>query len=110
VIGYFAYNNLGYCLIQLGHFAEAEALCRQAIRRDPHRQNAHKNLGLALVGQGRYPDAAWSLLAAVHAEPRDPRAVRHLEALRRDHGAALAADAALTAALAACRALGREQN
>jgi hypothetical protein len=70
----------------------------------------YKNLGLALAGQGRYPDAAWSLLAAVHAEPRDPRAVRHLDALRRDHGAALAADAALTAALTACRALGREQN
>ncbi len=110
VIGYYAYNNLGYCLIQLGNFAEADALCRQAIQRNPRQYNAHKNLGLALAGQRRYQEAAWSLLAAVRAEPRDSRALRHLKELVRAHGAVLRADATLTAVLAACGAIGREQN
>jgi tetratricopeptide (TPR) repeat protein len=56
-IDYFVYNNLGYSLIQLSQFAEAEERCRQSIEIDPNRSNAHKNLGLALQGQGRFTEA-----------------------------------------------------
>ena len=55
---YFIYNNLGYSLVQLSRFAEAEERCRQAIQIDPNRSNGHKDLGLALQGQGRRSEVA----------------------------------------------------
>lgn len=82
---YFMHNNLGYCLNQLGRHAEAEHVCREAIRIDPLRYNAHKNLGLACHGQGRCVEAARSLIRAVQCEAGDPRALGHLEALAEAH-------------------------
>ena len=82
---YFGNNNLGFCLIQLGRFDEAEDYCRTAIEIDEERHNAHKNLGLALLGQGRRLDAALSLLEAANLQPMDPRAARHLEQLLGAH-------------------------
>jgi len=76
---YFTNNNLGYSLIQLGRHSEAEPCCRMAIETDPKRHNAHKNLGLALQGQGRYADAARPLINAIRANPLDRRALQHLE-------------------------------
>lgn len=55
---YFSYNHLGYSLVQLSRFAEAEERCRQAILIDPNRSNGHKDLGLALQGQGRLSEVA----------------------------------------------------
>ena len=53
---YFINNNLGYSLIQLGRYEDAERCCRAAIEIDRERHNGHKNLGLSLKGQGRYPE------------------------------------------------------
>lgn len=81
---YFLHNNLGYSLIQLEKYAEAEKYCREAIAIDSTRYNAHKNLGLALEGQDQYVEAAKSLeLAAMISE--DPRAKNHLEKLLAEH-------------------------
>ena len=80
-IRYFGHNNLGFCLIQLGYFDEAEPCCLAAIEVEPRRHNAHKNLGLVFIGQGRWLDGALALLEACQRNPADPRAWRHLEQL-----------------------------
>jgi tetratricopeptide (TPR) repeat protein len=78
-VKYYGNNNLGFSLIQLGRFDEAEDYCLAAIEVDVHRHNAHKNLGLVHQGQGRWLDAALSFLTAYELNPRDPRAWHHLE-------------------------------
>ena len=80
-VRYFAHNNLGYSLLQVGCFDEAETYCAIAIAINPNWHNAHKNLGLALVGQGRWLDAALSLAEAARLYPDDPRAWLHLQQL-----------------------------
>jgi Tfp pilus assembly protein PilF len=102
-VGYFLHNNRGYCLNQLGRHAEAEELCRAAIALDPRRHNAYKNVGIALAGQGRVPEAARALLEADRRCPADPRARRHLADLVQAHADVLEADPALAAA---CRERG----
>jgi Flp pilus assembly protein TadD len=82
---YFLNNNLGFCLNQLGSFAEAEACCRTAIAFQPFVYNAHKNLGVSLAGQGRLVEAANSLLEAARRSSGDPRALGHLEDLLAHH-------------------------
>lgn len=78
---YFLNNNLGYCLNILGRHEEAEGHCRAAIAINPQRHNAHKNLGLSLLGQGEYPEAASCLITATNMCPTDTRAFHHLENL-----------------------------
>lgn len=78
---YYARNNLGYSLNQLGQFEEGEVHCREAIEIDPKPANAHKNLGLSLWGQKRYVEAAHCFVAATKADARDPRSTKHLEDL-----------------------------
>jgi len=83
---YFLRNNLGYSLVQIGEYAEAELYCRQAIEIDPHRYNAHKNLGLALQGQGHYCEASVSLeRAAIISDKFDRRAFIHYMDLCEEH-------------------------
>jgi tetratricopeptide (TPR) repeat protein len=82
---YFLNNNLGYSLNQLGRCAEAEGYCRAAIGIAPGLHNAHKNLGVALQGQGRYAEAATCFLQAALISPHDPRSLSHLDALLREH-------------------------
>jgi tetratricopeptide (TPR) repeat protein len=82
---YFLNNNLGYSLNQIGDHDEAEPRCRAAIAINPGRHNAHKNLGISLNGQGRYLEAAQSLLRAARAAPEDTRALDHLENLLSQH-------------------------
>ena len=81
---YFLNNNLGYSLIQVGEYVEAEKYCREAISINPHRYNAHKNLGLALKGQGQYLEAANSLQLASMMSA-NPRARKHLDELLFEH-------------------------
>jgi tetratricopeptide (TPR) repeat protein len=78
---YFLHNNLGYCLNQLGEHTEAEELCRTAIGIDGRRHNAYKNLGVALEGLCQHVEAAKAYLTAGILNPRDPRALDHLEVL-----------------------------
>jgi tetratricopeptide (TPR) repeat protein len=80
-VRYFAHNNLGYSLIQLHRYDEAEEHCEAAIAVNPAQYNAHKNLGLAREGQGRWLDAALSLAEAARHCPEDPRAWLHLQKL-----------------------------
>lgn len=94
---YFGNNNLGFALIQLGRYDEAEGYCLAAIDADEDRHNAHKNLGLALIGQGRLLDGAFSLLAATRLQPADPRAWQHLEQLLSRHPRLLAQSPAFKA-------------
>jgi tetratricopeptide (TPR) repeat protein len=84
-VWYFLNNNLGYCLNQLGRHTEAVGYCRAAIRIDKRRHNAHKNLGVALQGTGKYPEAAKSYMRAVKACPEDERALGHLRDLVTTH-------------------------
>ena len=103
---YWTHNNLGFCLNQLGRHAEAEHFCRSAIEKDPSRHNAHKNLGVALAGQGQYLEAAGTFIKATHLNPRDPRALQHLNQLVVDHPVVLQDDPAMAAEVEECRRIG----
>ena len=80
-VWYFLHNNLGYCLNHFDRHEEALKYCRAAISINPERHNAHKNLGIALEGIGRYTEAAKSYINASRLCPSDPRALQHIEAL-----------------------------
>jgi len=80
-VRYLGNNNLGYSLIQLGRFDEAEGYCLAAIAIDPERHNAHKNLGLVRQGQERWLEAALCFAAAHRRCPEDSRAWHLLEGL-----------------------------
>lgn len=102
-VRYLIHNNQGYCLIQLERYEEAETHCRIAIALNPVRHNAHKNLGLALAGQNQSVEAVESFVQAVHANPNDPRALRHLEDLIAQYPHLLTTPPGLTEKLADCR-------
>ena len=78
---YWAYNNLGYCLNQLGRPAEAQPYLNRAITLDPTRSNAFKNLGLCYQGLERFPDAVEMFIEATRANATDDRSLVHLDAL-----------------------------
>jgi tetratricopeptide (TPR) repeat protein len=75
---YFLNNNLGYCLNKFKRSGEAELFCREAIRINPGRHNAYKNLAIALESQGRNVPAVENFILAVEKNPCDPRAFHHL--------------------------------
>jgi tetratricopeptide (TPR) repeat protein len=82
---YFINNNLGFSLNTLGQFAEGERYCRKAIEINPNRPNAFKNLGIALKGQGEYREAARCFVTATQVNAADPRSLRLLQELLREH-------------------------
>jgi tetratricopeptide (TPR) repeat protein len=84
-VWYLVNNNLGFCLNELGRHDEAEGYLRAAVRIDPTRANAFKNLGLCFMERGDYIRAAENFIAAVKANASDPRALRHLEEILSDH-------------------------
>ena len=100
---YLLHNNLGYCRNAAHRHAEAEGHCRAAIAIDPQRHNAHKNLGVALEGQGRCAEAVAAYVRAVHCNPHDPRALQHLERMVTAHPALADAVTGLASTLEACR-------
>ena len=71
---YFGNNNLGYSLIQLGRFDAAEEYCLAAIKLEPDRHNAYKNLGLVRQGQKDWLQAAHCFTEAYGLCPEDTRA------------------------------------
>jgi tetratricopeptide (TPR) repeat protein len=82
---YFINNNLGFSLNTLGQFSEGETYCRKALEIDPTRPNAHKNLAIALEGQGQYQEAARCFIAATQANAADGRAFHLLQDLIKQH-------------------------
>ena len=78
LVAYLSHNNLAFCLIQLEKWSPAEAYSRSAIRMNPFRHNAHKNLGLALRGQKRFVESAEAFIVATEQAPNDGRALAHL--------------------------------
>ena len=82
---YFIHNNLGFSLNQLGKYAEGEDYCRRAIAISEEWPNAFKNLGLALVGQCRYHEAAEAFVRATQVNASDARSLGHLEGLISEH-------------------------
>ena len=66
---YFLNNNLGYCLNVFKRHAEAEPLCREAIRINPDRHNAFKNLAISQEGQDQYISAVENYILAVEKNP-----------------------------------------
>jgi tetratricopeptide (TPR) repeat protein len=102
-VWYFLNNNLAYCLNCDGLHEKAEGYCRAAIAIDSERHNAHKNLGIALEGQGRYGDAARCFIQATVLCPADSRALSLLENLLTIHPEILKENAELESALHECR-------
>jgi tetratricopeptide (TPR) repeat protein len=82
---YLIHNNLGFCLNHFGRYSEVEGYCQNAIKIDPSRSNAFKNLGVSLAGQGDYARAAGSFIAATKANAADGRALKLLERLLAEH-------------------------
>lgn len=82
---YFIHNNLGFCLNHFGKHRDAEFYCRKAIEIEPSRQNAYKNLGVSLEGQGDYSGAAECYFRAIQVNASDARPITHLEALAEKH-------------------------
>ena len=85
LVRYFINNNLGFSLSVLGDFFEGEIYCRKAIEIDPERLNGHKNLGIALAGQGWYWEAAECFVAATQKNALDSRASDLLTQLLESH-------------------------
>jgi tetratricopeptide (TPR) repeat protein len=82
---YFINNNLGYSLNQLGKYEDGAKYCRAAIKIDPTRCNAFKNLGLSFSGKGDYAEAATNFITATKVNLSDTRALQHLEELIEQH-------------------------
>jgi tetratricopeptide (TPR) repeat protein len=80
-VRYWLNNNVGYSLIQLGQYAEAELHLRAALAIDQSRPNAFKNLGLALTGQNKYAEACECFVRSTQANASDRRSLQHLEEL-----------------------------
>jgi tetratricopeptide (TPR) repeat protein len=84
-IWYFLNNNAAFCLNQLGRYREAEKYCRIAIKVEPRRHNAYKNLGIALQNLGQYAEAARNFIFATRLCPTDKRALELLIKLATAH-------------------------
>jgi tetratricopeptide (TPR) repeat protein len=82
---FFLHNNLGFSLNTLGKYEEGEVYCRRAIEIDPTRPNGHKNLGMALAGQGNFREAAQCFVTATRVDASDRRSFDLLTKLLAEH-------------------------
>ena len=71
-----AYLNLGCMLVNKGDWAEAEPVAREAMRLKPESAKAKANLGMALLGMGRYQEG-WPLYNAVIGFDKSRRKVQY---------------------------------
>ena len=78
--------SLGVLLLARRDAAEAEAQFRDALRIAPGDAAAHRNLGVVLAKEGRYPEAIAHLEAALRADPSNEGARLNLERARRMAG------------------------
>jgi tetratricopeptide (TPR) repeat protein len=102
-VWYLVNNNLGFCLNELKRYNEAEDYLQDAIRIDPTRANAYKNLGLCFMGRGDYIRAAEYFINAIKVNASDPRSLQHLEELVSDHAELFKEIPGLSRVLMQCR-------
>ena len=102
-VWYLVNNNLGFCLNKLKRHGEAEGYLDAAVKIDPTRPNAYKNLGLCFMGRGDYVKAAEYFIFSVKADASDPRSLEHLEELLSDHPELLEDIPDLSEVLIKCR-------
>jgi tetratricopeptide (TPR) repeat protein len=84
-VWYLLHGNMGTCLNHVKRHAEALEHCRAAVAISRKRPDAHKNMGIALEGLGRYAEAAKSYVALCKASPGDEEGRRLLENLFASH-------------------------
>ncbi|MFC1866554.1 tetratricopeptide repeat protein [Thermodesulfobacteriota bacterium] len=102
-VWYLINNNLGFCLNTLKRYDEAEGYLSAAIKIDPTRANAYKNLGLCFMGRGDYISAVGYFINSTKVNASDPRSLRHLEELLSDHPELLEESPNLSETLVKCR-------
>jgi len=78
---YLLRNNMGYCLNEMREHEAAVPHLEQALKIDPTRANAYKNLALSYQGTGYLKRAAELFIAATRSNAADPRSLHHLESL-----------------------------
>jgi len=82
---FFRLNNLGFCLVYLKKFKEAEKYLREATKLNPKLYNAWKNLGVCLEHQGKTEEAANCYMNAINLSRAERRSVNHLMRLISRH-------------------------
>ena len=80
---YFVYNNLGFCYNFKKDFNKAERACAEAIKINPDRYNAWKNLGVSMECRGNYKDAVRYFMKAAYLSKGETRTMMHLHRLLR---------------------------
>jgi tetratricopeptide (TPR) repeat protein len=91
-INYYIHNNLAFCLNTQGEHDKAIAHCETAIKIDPSRANAYKNLGVSLSGLGRFAEAVNIWIKATHVDVSDGRALELLEKCLAEHREGIVAE------------------
>lgn len=91
-LNYYLNNNLGYCLNRQEEYELGMQYCETAISYDATRPNAFKNMGISLMGLGKYVEAAQILIKAIHIDASDQRSLELLEQLLADHSEILLAE------------------
>jgi len=66
--------NLAVMYGQKGDLVTAERLLREAIRQRPDKADAHWNLAIALIEQGRHAEAGKQIFKTLEADPYHPQA------------------------------------
>ena len=100
---YYLHNNLGFCLNLKEQYEDGERLCRLAIRVDPSRPNAYKNLGISLAALGQLRAAADAWIAATRANAADDRALELVELMLTDRPEVLETYPELRSQIVDCR-------
>ena len=86
-------HNLGYLLVRLLDFKNAEAALRESLKYDPRFATAHYHLGRALEGDGRDSEAIDEYRVAISLDPTAVEALYSLGLLYRRHDRSAEADA-----------------
>jgi tetratricopeptide (TPR) repeat protein len=107
---YFLRNNLGYSLIRMRRYKEAKPLLEEAIKINPNRANAYKNLGFSFWGLGKRVEAAKYFIEATCVDAGDRRSLRHLEKLYSIHPKIAESIPEFDSLLMACRAAVKEAD
>lgn len=87
-------HNLGYLLVRLLEFKDAEKALRESLKYDPGFATAHYHLGRALEGDGRDNEAIDEYRVAISLDPTAVEALYSLGLLYRRHDRPAEADAA----------------